>query len=883
MTGYVLHWGTSSRTYVATTNVGNLTNVSLSGLAAGRTYYFSAVGSTSDGLDTDFSTEVSHLISPRILGLTSLSLVAGTPNQRVDFTLEGGDLATGWTLGAASGNTGLIPNSGLSFGGTSTQRYLLVSPSSGGGGSLTLSVFTTDGTRTNRLSIPVTVQGIPTNVRPTLSAISDQTVDEDSVLRTVQLTGISSGSIDENQTLSISAVSSDPSIVPNPSVVYTSPDTTAQLRFAPVANANGSAQITVTVNDQQITNNLLSRSFTISVNPVNDSPTLAAIADVSMMENSGPQVVNLTGITSGAANENQTLTVRAVSSDPAIVPNPTVQYVSPASTGSLVLAPVTDMSGTVTISVTVEDGQVANSSVTRTFALNVMPVNRAPVVNVGTNTSTQPNVTFMVRARVTDDGLPANPGRTTARWTKVSGPGSVTIGNSNSALTTLKFSAQGMYRLRLTAFDGELTSSNDFIVFVRANTDVTPATFRDLAVTDLTDSTITLSWTNDELTTEQVEVTPQGGTAVNTLLNQALSLSHSVLVTNLEPDSKYTLRARTRDASGNLSYSDPVVVTTLRSSTVYVPVPATQAQVQGSVVTAADEDNRPYHAFSAAGAGSVRFAFFVPVGGVYHLWGRLRLPSADADAFAISVDTNSSATFDLGANVGNSWSDRWQWVLVRSIRLVAGAHQLTLDGVEPDVAIGQFLLTNARDFSPRDEISLDGIDSIADQSLATYVLSLRSGWSILSLPLGLADSSLSSVFAGAGIGSRFLKYDANSGSYTTNVLEAGGWRISSMTVEPGEGGLFFNPAEALNWTLTGTVPTYSAPSVLPGLNLIAPTPSKAGALPSVLADLSFQNGDLIHRLSSGGDGYMTYSYDGQKWDSLPLVNIGEGFLLDRLQ
>ena len=47
----------------------------------------------------------------------------------------------------------------------------------------------------------------------------------------------------------------------------------------------------------------------------NQPPTLAPLTDLVIEENAGQQTVNLTGITSGATNENQTLTVTATSTE----------------------------------------------------------------------------------------------------------------------------------------------------------------------------------------------------------------------------------------------------------------------------------------------------------------------------------------------------------------------------------------------------------------------------------------------------------------------------------------------------------------------------------------------------------------------------------------
>src|SRR5207247_1316361 len=67
--------------------------------------------------------------------------------------------------------------------------------------------------------------------------------------------------------------------IPNPIVTYSSPASTGTLRFVPATNANGSVMITVTVNDHGASNNISSRAFTVTVNSINDFPTISAITD----------------------------------------------------------------------------------------------------------------------------------------------------------------------------------------------------------------------------------------------------------------------------------------------------------------------------------------------------------------------------------------------------------------------------------------------------------------------------------------------------------------------------------------------------------------------------------------------------------------------------
>jgi hypothetical protein len=219
------------------------------------------------------------------------------------------------------------------------------------------------------------------NQPPTLNAITSVTINENASLQTVNLSGITSGATNENQTLTVTATSSNPSLIPNPTVNYTSPNTTGTLTFAPVAFQNGISTITVTVNDGAASNNIVSRTFNVTVNSVNQAPTLNALTSVSIQENAGPQTVNLSGITSGATNENQTLTVTATSSNTGLIPNPSVSYTSPNATGSITFTPVALVAGNSTITVTVNDGGASNNIVSRQFTVTVNGVNQQPTLN----------------------------------------------------------------------------------------------------------------------------------------------------------------------------------------------------------------------------------------------------------------------------------------------------------------------------------------------------------------------------------------------------------------------------------------------------------------------------------------------------------------------
>ena len=128
--------------------------------------------------------------------------------------------------------------------------------------------------------------------------------------------------------------------------------TPGSLTLQPTANSSGTATITVTVIDSGgILSggvNTFSQSFTLTILPVNQAPTLGSLAanSITINENTPTaQVVNLVSITAGPGDVGQTLTVTAVSSNPGVIPNPAVNYASPSASGTISYTPVPNASG----------------------------------------------------------------------------------------------------------------------------------------------------------------------------------------------------------------------------------------------------------------------------------------------------------------------------------------------------------------------------------------------------------------------------------------------------------------------------------------------------------------------------------------------------------
>ena len=212
--------------------------------------------------------------------------------------------------------------------------------------------------------ISLTIDAV--NDAPTLDVLSGVSANEDDGEQTVNLTGISAGD-GETQPLSITAVSDNTGLIPDPTVTYSSPGSTGTLVFTPVPNQNGTATITVTVVDGGFDNDLAtpddngttSRTVSIAVAPVNDAPTLDALSNVMVNEGDPEQAVNLIGMSTGGG-ETQMLSVTAVSDNAGLIPNSVVDFDGQSSTGLLKFTPVADQFGAATITVTVEDGGLDN-------------------------------------------------------------------------------------------------------------------------------------------------------------------------------------------------------------------------------------------------------------------------------------------------------------------------------------------------------------------------------------------------------------------------------------------------------------------------------------------------------------------------------------------
>jgi hypothetical protein len=95
---------------------------------------------------------------------------------------------------------------------------------------------------------------------------------------------------------------------------------------------------------------------------------------------------------------------------------------------------------------------------------NIKLLNYTGVSNAGPNVNAGPARTgtgpFALDATLSDDGLPA-PTSLTTTWTTVNGPGSATFTSPTAVDTALTLPVSGLYTLRLSANDSQITTYDD--------------------------------------------------------------------------------------------------------------------------------------------------------------------------------------------------------------------------------------------------------------------------------------------------------------------------------------------------------------------------------------------------------------------------------------
>jgi alpha-tubulin suppressor-like RCC1 family protein len=198
---------------------------------------------------------------------------------------------------------------------------------------------------------------------PTISPIANQTIDEDTATAALPFT------VGDAQTsaanLTVRAKSSNQSLVLDTRIGFEGQGGNRAVVVRPEANRSGQTTITLAVKDGVFS---ASTSFLLTVNPVNDPPTITSIPDQTLNPGAGTGPLRFTigDIDTGMAG----LTLAKDSSNPNLIPIGNIVFGGNGGNRTVNVTPRANQSGTARITVTVSDGRATTST---SFLVTVRP------------------------------------------------------------------------------------------------------------------------------------------------------------------------------------------------------------------------------------------------------------------------------------------------------------------------------------------------------------------------------------------------------------------------------------------------------------------------------------------------------------------------------
>lgn len=301
------------------------------------------------------------------------------------------------TLDGITASAAALTPADLPFRLPDSQRRMIYRPPPDANGAA-LTSFTVDLDDGLHLSNPatITVDVTPVNDAPTVMAVASQIMTEDAPLA-LSVSGLGSGTPalragdpgHELQALTVSVVSDNPAVLPNPAVSYTSPGNTAILSLVPMPNAFGSANLTVTVRDAGGTADggidTTVITFPVTVTGINDPPRMFVPIGQILSED---QPVDITCFVYGAGPENEAaqvpnLMLIATALDPTLINVLGIDWIPGTTVATLRLQPVANATGFTWVVVTLVDDSLFSPGPLATSQLlltTVNPVNDPPML-----------------------------------------------------------------------------------------------------------------------------------------------------------------------------------------------------------------------------------------------------------------------------------------------------------------------------------------------------------------------------------------------------------------------------------------------------------------------------------------------------------------------
>lgn len=303
---------------------------------------------------------------PVIAAIANQTGLEDNPIGPINVTISDADTPLSeLALTAISSNQALVPDINLVLGGSGGSRTLTITPGSNQNGPVTITLRLTDGVNLTTRSFELMIT--PVNDPPTLSDIPDQSVAQGATIAPISF------SVGDLETLpgslTVSASSSNQTLVPNENLVPGGSGSARTLTITPAAGQAGTATITVSVRDGEA---ITSDTFILSIS---QAPTISTITGVTIEEDTPTDIIGFT--ISDAETPASSLTVTASSSNKALLPDANISLGGSGANRTIVLNPALNQNGQSTVTISVSDGTLTT---TRSFTFTVTPVNDPPAI-----------------------------------------------------------------------------------------------------------------------------------------------------------------------------------------------------------------------------------------------------------------------------------------------------------------------------------------------------------------------------------------------------------------------------------------------------------------------------------------------------------------------
>ena len=211
-------------------------------------------------------------------------------------------------------------------------------------------------------------EGEQYNTPPTIEALADIASNEDEAIAEIEL------KIDDNETakskLNLTATSTNSDLVAADALNVSKAGNRRILEITPTENAFGETEITVTVNDGF---DEVSTTFKLTVNPVNDLPTLSAVDPIEINED---QSISFTVTLTDIDTTPENLTVSGIAANQGLLPTENITATGEGFSRTVTLKPGKNMGGKTKVTLSVNDG---DNTVSTETELTVIPVVDIPV------------------------------------------------------------------------------------------------------------------------------------------------------------------------------------------------------------------------------------------------------------------------------------------------------------------------------------------------------------------------------------------------------------------------------------------------------------------------------------------------------------------------